>query len=123
MVHSMYPKSPTSQQLRHDGVPVFADIDAAGRSLGRLADRTANPRLGVPSLPPPSRAVAPVPTDYFGARQLLAEAGIPFAKARPAESEEAARAAANTIGYPGVLKALGATHTSDAGGVRLGVAG
>jgi len=123
MVHSMYPKSPTSQQLRHDGVPVFADIDAAGRSLGRLADRTANPRLGVPSLPPPSRAVAPVPTDYFGARQLLAEAGIPSAEARPAESEAAAIAAAAAMGYPVVLKALGATHKSDTGGVRLGISG
>ena len=122
MVHSMYPKSPTSQQLRHDGVPVFADIDAAARSLGRLADRTANPPRGVPSLPSPSRSAAPVPTDYFGTRQLLAEAGIPFAEARTAESENAAIAAAAAIGYPVVLKALGAAHKSDAGGVRLAIA-
>src|SRR5207302_1078816 len=82
MVHSMYPQSPTSQQLRHDGVPVYADIDAAALALGRRADRIANPPLGVPPLPPPSRSAAPVPTDYFGTRQLLAEAGIPFAEAR-----------------------------------------
>jgi acyl-CoA synthetase (NDP forming) len=122
MVHSMYPKSPTSQQLRREGVPVYGDIDAAATALGRRADRTANPPLGVPTLPPPSRASAPVPTDYFGARQLLAESGIPFAEARRTESEDAAVAAGAAVGYPVVLKALGAAHKSDAGGVRLAIA-
>src|SRR5439155_10486334 len=104
-------------------VPVYADIEAAALALGRRADRVANPPLGVPSLPPPSRSAAPDPTDYFGTRQLLAEAGIPFAEARPAESEDAAIAAAAAIGYPVVLKALGAMHKSDTGGVRLGISG
>jgi acyl-CoA synthetase (NDP forming) len=122
MVHSMYPKSPTSQQLRHDGVPVYADIDAAALALGRRADRIANPPLGVSPLPQQTRASATVPTDYFGVRQLLAEAGVPFAEARPAESDAAAIAAAAAIGYPVVLKALGAVHKSDAGGVRLAIA-
>ena len=123
MVHSMYPKSPTSQQLRHDGVPVYADIDAAALALGRRADHAANLPLGVPPLPPIPRPSAPVATEYFGIRQLLAEAGIPFSKARPVESEDAAIAAAAAIGYPVVLKALGAAHKSDAGGVCLGIAG
>lgn len=122
MVHSMYPKSPTSQQLRHDGVPVYADIDAAALALGRLAARTENPPLGVPPLPPAVSPSAPVATDYFGVRQLLAAAGVPFADARPAESEDAAIAAAAAIEYPVVLKALGTTHKSDAGGVRLAIA-
>jgi acyl-CoA synthetase (NDP forming) len=122
MVHSMYPKSPTSQQLRHDGVPVYADIDAAALALGRRAERIANPRLGVPTLAAPTRASAPVATDYFGVRQLLASAGVPFADARPAESTDAAIAAAAAIGYPVVLKATGSAHKSDAGGVRLAIA-
>ena len=74
-------------------------------------------------MPKQTRASAPVPTDYFGTRQLLAEAGIPFAEARAAESEDAAIAAAAAIGYPVVLKALGAMHKSDTGGVRLGISG
>jgi acyl-CoA synthetase (NDP forming) len=123
MVHTMYPKSPTSRQLRHDGVPVYADIDAAASALGRLAHRIANPPLGMPLHLPETPAPAPVSTDYFGTRQLLAAAGVPFGEARPAESEDAAIAAASSIGYPVVLKALGATHKSDAGGVRLAVAG
>src|SRR5256884_5815374 len=122
MVHSMYPQSPTSQQLRHDGVPVYADIDAAALALGRRADRIANPPLGVPPLPPATRPSAPVATDYLGVRQLLAAAGVPFVEARPAESEESAIAAAAAIGYPVVLKALGAAHKSDVGGVRLAIA-
>jgi acyl-CoA synthetase (NDP forming) len=122
MVHSMYPKSPTSQQLRHDGVPVYADIDAAALALGRRADRIANPPLGVSPLPQQTRASATVPTDYFGVRQLLAEAGVQFAEARSAESDDGAAAAASAIGYPVVLKALGAAHKSDAGGVRLAIA-
>jgi acyl-CoA synthetase (NDP forming) len=122
MVHSMYPKSPTSQQLRYDGVPVYADIDAAALALGRRADRIANPPLGVTSLPPATRPSAPISTDYFGTRQLLAAAGVPFVEARPAESEESAVATAAEIGYPVVLKALGGVHKSDAGGVRLAIA-
>ena len=123
MVHSMYPKSPTSQQLRHSGVPVYADIDAAALALGRVADRVANPPLGVPPpMPSATHASAPVSTDYFGVRQLVGAAGIPFAEARSANSEESAIAAAAAIGYPVVLKALGAAHKSDAGGVRLAIA-
>jgi acyl-CoA synthetase (NDP forming) len=122
MVHSMYPKSPTSLQLRHDGVPVYADIDAAALALGRRADRIANPPLGVPPLAAATRASAPVATDYFGVRQLLAPTGIPFADARPAESADAAIAAAAAIGYPVVVKAIRSGHKSDAGGVRLAIA-
>ena len=58
-------------------------------------------------------------SDYFVVRQLLIDAGIPFAEARPVATEEAAVAAADEIGYPIVLKALGMTHKSDVGGVRL----
>jgi acetate---CoA ligase (ADP-forming) len=122
-VQSMYPTSATSIQLRRDGVPVYADIEAAAGALGRLAHRSMNPPLGVPSLPAETTSSIPIATDYFGVRRLLADAGLPFSEARPAESEEAAVAAATAIGYPVVLKALGSTHKSDAGGVQLAIAG
>jgi acyl-CoA synthetase (NDP forming) len=123
LVHTMYPRSPTSQHLRELGVPVYADIDAAARALGRLAERSIDPPLGMPTNLPSPTPSATVPTDYFGTRQLLAAAGIAFGEARPVESEEATMAAASAIGYPVVLKALGRTHKSEAGGVRLGIAG
>ena len=123
IVQTMYPRSVTTADLRQRGVPVYADIEAAVRSLGRLVDRVADPPFGVP--PPVALAVYPTsakPTDYFGARRLLADAGVAFIDARPAESMEAAIAAAGSLGYPVVLKALGRTHKSDAGGVRLALA-
>jgi succinyl-CoA synthetase beta subunit len=60
-------------------------------------------------------------SDYFSVRALLTATGIPFAEARPAASEDEASAAAEAIGYPIVLKALGTTHKSDFGGVRLAI--
>jgi len=120
IVQTMYPKSATAMGLRQHGVPVYADIESAARSLGRLVERTGNPPLGLPPPAPPRTAQSAVgATDYFGVRRLLVDAGLPFIDARPAESVDSAIAAAASVGYPVVLKALGSTHKSDAGGVRL----
>ncbi len=72
-----------------------------------------------PPAPPPTAQSAVGATDYFGVRRLLVDAGVPVIDARPAESVDSAMAAAASVGYPVVLKALGSTHKSDAGGVRL----
>jgi acetate---CoA ligase (ADP-forming) len=58
---------------------------------------------------------------YDAARSLLAQGGVPFAAQRTVTSLEAALTAAAAIGYPVVVKALGAVHKSDAGGVKLGI--
>jgi acyl-CoA synthetase (NDP forming) len=120
IVQTMYPKSASTNELRRRGVPVYADIEAAARSLAAIVERTENPPLGVPAtvvarVQPPAMGVA----DYFDTRRLLADAGIAFVDARPAESLDAAVVAAGSLGYPVVLKALGSPHKSDAGGVRL----
>jgi hypothetical protein len=52
---------------------------------------------------------------------MLAEAGVSFGAARTVGSREAALAAAEELGYPVVLKALGLLHKSDTGGVALGL--
>jgi succinyl-CoA synthetase beta subunit len=59
--------------------------------------------------------------DYFAARALVAQAGIPQAEAREVGSLAEVGAAAAAIGYPVALKALGAAHKSDSGAVRLGI--
>jgi acyl-CoA synthetase (NDP forming) len=46
---------------------------------------------------------------------------VPFVEARQARTPAEAKAAAKEIGYPVVLKALGSSHKSDTGGVRLGI--
>jgi acyl-CoA synthetase (NDP forming) len=123
IVQTMYPQSPTSAIFRKHDVPIFADIEAPARALGMVIDRMNNPALGIPrqaAFPPPLAGEGRVgASDYFAVRSLLAEAGIPFVEARPASTEGEAVAAANELGYPVVLKALGPTHKTDVGGVRL----
>ncbi|MHB1079006.1 MAG: acetate--CoA ligase family protein [Prosthecobacter sp.] len=55
------------------------------------------------------------------AKQLLQVAGIPIVETRVAYDEEAAVAAAETLGFPVVVKLLSSTitHKSDSGGVQL----
>lgn len=55
------------------------------------------------------------------AKQLLSVAGIPIVETRTAFTEDAAVDAAESIGYPVVLKLLSSTitHKSDCGGVQL----
>jgi acyl-CoA synthetase (NDP forming) len=120
LAHTMYWRSAAAEALRASGVPVYREIEAAVGVASRLARTTAPALLGVPDLPdpaPPYRG----DSDYFGARGLLADAGIPFAEARQVAGIDEARAAAEEIGYPVVLKALGRVHKSDSGGVAVGI--
>jgi acyl-CoA synthetase (NDP forming) len=122
VVHTMYWRSDAAAALRTAGIPVFREIEAGAGAVARLAESVERLPRGVPELPPPPQGEALV-DGYWEARELLAAAGIPFARARRAGTPAEARAAAAEIGYPVVLKALGPLHKSDAGGVALGIAG
>jgi acyl-CoA synthetase (NDP forming) len=105
--------------LRQAGVPVFADVEVAAHALTLLSSEDAT---GLPRQPEPR----PLPSDaatYFGARRLLAEHGVPCVTAEEVGDRDQALAAAERIGYPVVLKALGTLHKSDAGGVALALSG
>jgi acetate---CoA ligase (ADP-forming) len=119
IVQTMYWQEPPALALREAGVTVFREIEAALGAIDRVAEHELRAPRGVPALSPAAneRAV----DGYFGARALLAEAGVPFAAARRAESADEAAAAAAELGYPVVLKALGVLHKSDAGGVAVGL--
>ena len=52
---------------------------------------------------------------------MIAASGIAFAEARRVTSWDEARSAAEELGFPVVLKALGLLHKSDQGGVVLGL--
>lgn len=121
LVHTMYWRGAAAQTLRARGVPVFREVEAAVWAAGRLARTRPAALLEVPELPAPAAPVGGEP-DYFGARELLAEAGIPFAEARQAAGVREALAAGGELGYPVVLKAIGRLHKSDAGGVAVGLA-
>ncbi len=126
VTQTMYPQGPAAQALRHAGVPVYESVEQAAGALAVLADRGAWRPRAIPQLPaaePAGPAPAPLTGGYLEARALLAAAGIRFVAHHEVTDADEAVAAALQIGYPVVLKALGQTHKSDAGGVVLNIAG
>jgi acetate---CoA ligase (ADP-forming) len=57
--------------------------------------------------------------DEAEAKALLAEAGLPVPAGKPAANADEAVAAAQSLGFPVALKALGIAHKSEHGAVRL----
>lgn len=121
VVHSMYSDAPTLEPLRVVHVPIYDDTRSASLVLARLVDLAVHPPGGVPELPA-VLSIGAVTPDYFSTRRLIESAGIAFPEAEEVNDAAAARRAASAIGYPVVLKALGAEHKSDRGGVRVGIA-
>lgn len=118
VVHTMRAASAAARLLAQHGVPIFARVEHAVRALAVVA-RTPEPRA-LPAAPArPGQPVAR--SDYWTARCLLADGGVPFPRAERVDSLAAALAAGDRIGFPVVLKALGLQHKSDAGGVALGL--
>jgi acyl-CoA synthetase (NDP forming)/GNAT superfamily N-acetyltransferase len=124
-------------------VPAFAAPESAARALAhaaRLGEWRARPRGRVPELATdaasartrvravlesnPERAGDGIWLDPSVATDLLADFGIPVVHTRAVDSADAARAAADEVGYPVALKAVapGLVHKSDVGGVHLGLA-
>src|SRR4029077_17291981 len=105
--------SPPARALRAAGIPVYRAVEAAVAGLAVLAADAVGHPAPIPSLAP---AAPPVEaTGYADSRAALAAAGVRFGQARTVHDRNAALAAATELGYPVVLKALGALHKSDAG--------
>jgi acyl-CoA synthetase (NDP forming) len=138
VVQTTHPQSPASGTLRRHGVPVYRSIERAVDVCARLATRGERGPEGVPQLPPAAERVPagsshpaapePIPAGsshpagaYALARGLLADAGVVFAAAHSVIGAGDAAVAAEELGYPVALKALGLLHKSDAGGVALGL--
>ena len=118
VAQTMYHGAPAAEAQREGGIPVYATIEAAAMATAAIVDHPPPP--GAPSLP--AQAPGDLDDGYFGSRDLLAAAGVPFVDARRAVGVEAAVAAGVELGFPVVLKALGTLHKTDAGGVRVGIA-
>lgn len=117
VVHTMHWDAPPARALLVQDVPVYRHVESAVAALVTLA------RAGAPGPLPelPAAAASVEGTDYTAARTALAEAGVPFGAARTVADADGAVAAAAELGYPVVLKALGALHKSDGGGVVVGL--
>ncbi|MBT2133087.1 acetate--CoA ligase family protein [Croceibacterium sp. LX-88] len=109
--------------LRKVGIPWFPSTERAYRAIARLADlakRDLTDRSGEPITVPGIDTVAGVVPEYKS-KELLRPLGIAFPQSKFAASADDAVGAAETIGYPVVMKAQAAAlgHKSDAGGVIL----
>ena len=114
---------PVAARLMKNGVAMLAGIDAGIAGIQAAVD------VGAAWSRPPS----PPLLTGFGQRQdgpgkvldeaesksLLARWGVPVPAARVVRSAGEAAAAAEALGYPVVVKALGVVHKTEVGGVRL----
>jgi acyl-CoA synthetase (NDP forming) len=119
--------------LHRSGIPLFRSPQRCARAIGHLcsyADFVRDRRAAGPPAPAPTRdAAAPLPAVEIGpglldadrSWELLASYGLPLAGRAVARDLEEAQAAAERIGYPVALKALGLLHKTEAGGVVLGL--
>jgi acyl-CoA synthetase (NDP forming) len=116
LVHSMHYVAMPNDALREREVPVFAAAEDGIEALARAVRWQQEPMSPLP-LPAPAPPV--MADDYWTARQLLADAGLPMARARLVLSGETIDISGLT--FPLVAKALGQRHKSDSGGVVLGI--
>jgi acetyltransferase len=125
---------PLEDALREQGIPVFESLEGCFGALGRLAARSEGDRWSRPEAPPvelpddrsatfrrEAGGLEPGPLDEVASKRLMQAYGIPVVEEVIAHSVDGARAAAERVGYPVVLKKLvpGLTHKTEATGVRL----
>lgn len=120
VVHTMSPESETSALLWENSVPTFGRIEDAMQSLaasaelgGELADHVE---------PSHSDLSTTVDSGYWGARELLSNAGVRFPRAHLVHDAHEAADAGTRLAAPFVLKAGWLGHKSEAGGVVIGIA-
>jgi acetyl-CoA synthetase len=112
-----------ARRLMKDGVVMLAGIDdgvagvRAAVDIGRVWNQPpAPPLLEVPDLPLEQSVSVMNEAD---SKKLLADMNIQVPGAKVATGPESAVEAADEIGYPVVVKALGIPHKTDVGGVRV----
>jgi acetyl coenzyme A synthetase (ADP forming)-like protein len=123
-----------TQKLRHQGVPIFADVTEAVSCLGALYQHYRYRSRPEPAIEPISFEERSLMKVFESARQqgrsfllaqeaqqLLRLAGIPVPKSAIARTLDDAVRYAQEIGYPVVLKVVSRDilHKSDIGGVAL----
>jgi len=110
-------------RLMKEGIATLAGIDAgiagiqAGVDVGAAWNRPPAPPL-LKSFDQQKDGSIKV-LDEAESKGLLARCGVPVPSARVVRSAEQAAAAAEALGYPIVVKALGVAHKTEVGGVRL----
>jgi acyl-CoA synthetase (NDP forming) len=112
-------------RLMKEGVALLAGIDSgiagiqAAVDVGAAWSRPPCPPL-LTSIGQPQEHPVKV-LDEAQSKALLAGYGVPVPAARVVHSAGQAIVAADALGYPVVVKALGVAHKTEVGGVRLGL--
>jgi acetate---CoA ligase (ADP-forming) len=122
--------------LEEHGIPTYTFPEEAVQGLGRLAEYRAwraRPRTDVRQFPVDRSAVrtaldvahraGSTVLPEYAARDLLAAYGVTFARSERVGTIEEAIRAAETIGFPVVLKVASPdiSHKTDVGGVSIGL--
>jgi acyl-CoA synthetase (NDP forming) len=114
---------PVAARLMKDGVAMLAGIDAGIAGIQAAVDVGA--AWSQPPSPPlltSAEQQQDIPVKVLNeveSKDLLARCGVPVPSARVARSAKEAAEAADVLGYPVVVKALGVAHKTDVGGIRL----
>ena len=114
---------PVAERLMENGVALLAGIDDGVAAVKAAVDIGAAWQRppSLPLLTDPGRGTqgAVKVLDEAESKSMLARAGVPTPASRVVRSAEEAVAAAEELGFPAVVKALGVAHKTDVGGVRL----
>jgi len=114
------PEERAAELLAKNIAPLCGIAEALGAAeaaafIGlRWKEPMAAPVLAPPAAPAPQRVLFEVE-----AKQAIADFGVPVPRSRVVYDPRQAAAAADELGYPVVLKAVGIAHKSEAGAVRL----
>lgn len=113
------------EQLRNLGVPFFPAPSRAFRALARLTAcvSATSQTSGAPVENSSVAAIDPGVIPEYRSKPILGSLGIPVPAGALATTTSEARAIAERLGYPVVLKAQASAlaHKSDAGGVALNI--
>jgi len=112
-----------AERLMEQDIAMLAGIDAGVAGVRAAVDIGAawrgpiSPPL-LTNFAPPHQAAANV-LNEVQSKHMLAAHGIPVPAGQVVQNADEALAAAEALGYPVVLKALGLPHKTDVGGVKL----
>jgi acyl-CoA synthetase (NDP forming) len=116
---------PVAARLMDEGIVSLAGIDAGVAAIQAAVDVG-----GAWSVPPEPPLLAESGGEGGGdvrvldeaeSKKILADCGVPIPPSRVVDGADQAVAAAEDLGYPVVVKALGVAHKTDVGGVKLGL--
>ncbi|MBB3043137.1 acetate--CoA ligase family protein [Nocardioides soli] len=118
VVHTMSAGSAAVSRMWEHGIPTYPAVESALRAVARAAHLSAHPGRATDAPEPRRLGTGP---GYWAARDLLQSIGVALPPGVRVSTVDEARAVAETLRGPYVLKAGWLAHKSEHGGVVLGL--